>query len=152
MKFALNGALTIGTDDGANVEIRELVGDDHFFLFGMSEPEVAELQATGYVPSAYYEANPRLKRAIDLIASGRFTDGDRNRVASVVGDLLNHDRFMVLADYESYLEAQRRVEAAYADTEQWTRSAILNVARSGFFSSDRSMHDYLERIWHAPFA
>ncbi len=150
MKFALNGALTIGTDDGANVEIRQLVGDDHFFLFGMDEPEVAAMQATGYVPSSFYEANEGLKRAIDLIASGAFTKGNRDQPGAVVGDLLHNDRFMVLADYQSYMDAQARVERAYADPEQWTRSAILNVARAGFFSSDRSMRDYLDGIWHAP--
>ncbi|PID96350.1 MAG: glycogen phosphorylase [Actinomycetales bacterium] len=150
MKFALNGALTVGTDDGANVEIRELVGDDNFFLFGMTEPEVAALQAKGYSPSSFYESNPRLKRAVDLIASGAFTDGNRDLVASIVGDLLGNDRFMVLADYQSYLDVQERIDTAYADTEAWTASAILNVARCGFFSSDRSMRDYLQEIWHAP--
>ena len=148
MKFALNGALTIGTDDGANVEIRQLVGDDNFFLFGMTEPEVAELQARGYHPGEYYESNPSLKRAIDLIASGHFTGGNRDLVSSVVGDLLYNDRFLALADYASYMEAQSRVEAAYADQDAWARMAILNVARSGFFSSDRSIRDYIDRIWH----
>lgn len=147
MKFALNGALTIGTDDGANVEIRELVGDDNFFLFGMSEPEVADLQARGYRPGEYYESNASLKRAIDLIAGGHFTDGNRDAVSSVIGDLLSNDRFMALADYASYVEAQDRVEAAYADEDEWTRKAILNVARTGYFSSDRSIRDYIDRIW-----
>ena len=148
MKFALNGALTIGTDDGANVEIRELVGDDNFFLFGMTEPEVAELQARGYHPGEFYEGNPSLKRAIDLIASGHFTEGNRDAVSAVIGDLLYNDRFLALADYASYLEAQERVEAAYADQDEWSRKAILNVARTGFFSSDRSIRDYIDRIWH----
>jgi len=147
MKFALNGALTIGTDDGANVEIRKLVGDDNFFLFGMDEPQVAALQAKGYVPSAVYEANPQLKRAIDLVASGHFTGGDRGLAATVVDDLLYNDRFMTLADFQSYIDVQGEVDEAYRDQERWTRSAILNVARSGFFSSDRSMKDYLRRIW-----
>jgi starch phosphorylase len=149
MKFALNGALTIGTDDGANIEIRRLVGDKNFFLFGMLEPEVAALQASGYQPSSYYEASPTLKSAIDLIASGTFSGGDRQTFEPVVSNLLYEDRFMALADFQSYLDAQAKVEAAYADTEGWTRSAILNVARCGFFSSDRSMHDYLSKIWHA---
>ncbi len=147
MKFALNGALTIGTDDGANVEIRKLVGDDHFFLFGMSEPEVAELGARGYVPSSFYEQNEDLRRAVDLLGSGEFTGSNRDAASTVVNDLLWNDRFMALADFQSYVEAQARVDAAYADTEAWTRSAILNVARTGFFSSDRSMRDYLDRIW-----
>lgn len=147
MKFALNGALTIGTDDGANVEIRERVGDENFFLFGMLEPQVAELQAKGYVPSAVYEANPSLKKAMDLLASGHFTGGDRGLAAPVVDDLLYNDRFMTLGDFQSYVETQARVDAYYQDQEAWTRSAILNVARCGFFSSDRSMRDYLRRIW-----
>ncbi|PWD52617.1 glycogen phosphorylase [Serinibacter arcticus] len=150
MKFALNGALTIGTDDGANVEIRELVGNDNFFLFGMLEPEVEALQAKGYVPSSFYEADANLRRAIDLISSGAFSNGDRKVFEPVVSNLLYEDRFMVLADYAAYIDAQARVDAAYSDVEGWTRSAILNVARSGFFSSDRSMRDYIDRIWGTP--
>jgi len=149
MKFMLNGALTIGTDDGANVEIRELVGDDNFFLFGLTEPQVAEVVESGYHPTSYYETNPHLRHALDLIASGAFSDGDRSVFEPVVSNLLHEDRFLVLADFQSYLDAQARVDAAYADPEAWTRSAILNVARGGFFSSDRSMRDYLDRVWHA---
>ena len=148
MKFALNGALTIGTDDGANVEIRQLVGDENFFLFGLTEPQVEELRAKGYNPAAIYEKNPVLKATIDLMASGHFTGGDRGLSASVVDNLLWHDPFMALADFDSYLVAQARVEEAYADPTGWTRRAILNVARCGFFSSDRSMRDYLDRIWY----
>ncbi|HVK45028.1 MAG TPA: glycogen/starch/alpha-glucan phosphorylase [Micropruina sp.] len=147
MKFALNGALTIGTDDGANVEIRQLVGDDNFFLFGMDEPQVAELGATGYDPGRYYETDPQLKATLDLIASGRFSDGEGQTFEPVVSNLVHNDRFMAMADFASYIEAQTRVDAYYADTEAWTRSAVLNVARSGFFSSDRSMRDYISRIW-----
>ncbi len=150
MKFALNGALTIGTDDGANVEIRELVGDDNFFLFGMTEPEVAALQAQGYRPAEFYQADAGLRRAIDLIASGAFSGGDRSVFEPVVSNLLYEDRFMVLADYAAYMAAQKRVDAAYAAADRWTRSAILNVARTGFFSSDRSIRDYIDRIWHTP--
>ncbi len=147
MKFALNGALTIGTDDGANVEIRKLVGDDNFFLFGLTEPQVEELIASGYRPSAYYEANESLRRSLDLIASGAFSGGDRRTFEPIVSNLLYEDRFLVLADYQAYLDAQERVDEAYSDEDAWTKSAILNVARSGFFSSDRSMRDYLDRIW-----
>ncbi|WP_084634785.1 glycogen/starch/alpha-glucan phosphorylase [Propionicicella superfundia] len=147
MKFALNGALTIGTDDGANVEIRRLVGDEHFFLFGLLEPQVADLQSLGYQPHHYYETNPQLKATMDLIASGHFSDGDRNTFEPLVSNLLHEDRFMALADYQSYLDAQQRVEDAYRTPDRWVRSAILNVARSGFFSSDRSMQDYMDRIW-----
>ncbi|MET0673631.1 MAG: glycogen/starch/alpha-glucan phosphorylase [Microbacterium pygmaeum] len=150
MKFALSGALTIGTDDGANVEIRQLVGDDNFFLFGMTEPEVEALWAKGYKPSDFYQADEGLRRAIDLIASGAFSGGDRSTFEPIVSNLLYDDRFMVLADYASYIAAQARVDAAYADQDAWTRSSILNVARSGFFSSDRSIRDYIDRIWHTP--
>jgi len=148
MKFALNGALTIGTDDGANIEIRELVGDENFFLFGMREPEVEALATAGYRPSEYYQADDDLRRAIDLIASGAFSGGDRSVFEPIVSNLLYDDRFMVLADFRSYIDAQARVDAAYGDRDSWTRSAILNVARTGFFSSDRSMREYTENIWH----
>ncbi len=149
MKLALNGALTIGTDDGANVEIRKLVGDDNFFLFGMSEPQVEALWAEGYRPADFYQDDDELRRAIDLIASGAFSGGDRTVFEPLVSNLLYDDRFMALADFRSYLDAQDRVDAAYADQDAWVRSAILNVARSGYFSSDRAMRDYLDRIWHA---
>ncbi len=147
MKLQMNGALTIGTDDGANVEIRQLVGDEHFFLFGMVEPEVAELQQRGYRPMDYYHNDPELKAAIDLIASGAFSGGDPMGFESLVSNLLYEDRFMALADFRSYIDAQQRAQDYYADETAWTRSAILNVARSGYFSSDRSMRDYLDRIW-----
>lgn len=149
MKLALNGALTIGTDDGANVEIRELVGDDNFFLFGMSEPEVEKLWADGYRPADFYQGDERLRSALDLIASGAFSDGDRSVFEPLVSNLLYEDRFMALADFGSYIDAQERVDAAYADQDRWVHSAILNVARSGFFSSDRAMREYLDKIWHA---
>ncbi len=147
MKFQMNGALTIGTDDGANVEIRRHVGDEHFFLFGMSEPQVSELGAKGYHPGSYYETDPRLRGALDLIGSGHFSGGDRGTFGSVVSNLLTDDRFMALADYAAYMDAQERVDKAYADVDGWTHSAVLNVARSGYFSSDRSMGDYMRRIW-----
>ena len=150
MKFALNGALTIGTDDGANVEIRKLVGDESFFLFGMTEPEVAELQAKGYNPGRFYEQDEDLRNALNLLASGAFTGGERGgAVASVFASLTERDRFMALADYRAYVNAQAKVDEAWKDKDAWTRSAILNVARTGFFSSDRSIRDYLERIWRA---
>lgn len=149
MKFMLNGALTIGTDDGANVEIRRLVGDEHFFLFGLKEPEVAEVVEHGYRPTLYYEKNQTLRRALDLIAHGEFSGGDRRVFEPLVSNLLYEDRFLVLADYQAYLDAQERVDQAYADQDSWSRSAVLNVARGGFFSSDRSMRDYIDRIWHA---
>ncbi len=148
MKLALNGALTIGTDDGANVEIRKLVGDENFFLFGLLEPEAEALLASGYTPASFYESDPQLRAAIDLIASGAFSDGDRMVFEPVVSNLLGDDRFLALADYRSYLDTQAQVDKAYADQDAWSRSAILNVARSGFFSSDRAMREYIDRIWH----
>ena len=148
MKFALNGALTIGTDDGANVEIRRLVGDDHFFLFGMLEPDVEALGVKGYHPAAFYESDPNLRATLDLIASGAFSHGDPSEFEQIVSNLLYEDRFMALADYASYIKVQADVDAKYADQDAWIRSAILNVARCGYFSSDRSMKDYIDRIWH----
>lgn len=149
MKFALNGALTVGTLDGANVEILEQVGADNFFLFGLTEPEVESLAQSSYTPSKFYEEDEDLKLAIDLISSGAFSDGDRSAFESVVSDLLWHDRFMALADFRSYMDIQSVIETKYRDKAAWTKSAVLNVARTGFFSSDRSIQDYLDRIWHA---
>jgi len=150
MKFALNGALTIGTDDGANVEIRKLVEDENFFLFGMAEPDVEALQSKGYRPGDFYEQDEDLRNALNLLHSGAFTGGDRDgAVSSVFASLVERDRFMALADFRAYVDAQERVDEAWKDQDAWTRSAILNVARSGFFSSDRSIRDYLDRIWRA---
>ena len=148
MKFALNGALTVGTLDGANVEIRERVGADNFFLFGMTVDEVEAQYANGYNPAKYYEADPRLKQAIDLVADGTFSNGDRNAYSPLVADWLTKDWFMTLADFSAYMDIQSEIEALYADELEWNRKAVLNVANSGYFSSDRSMEDYLERIWH----
>lgn len=148
MKFALNGALTVGTLDGANVEIREKVGAENFFLFGMTVDEVEKLYAEDYDPAKYYEADPRLKHAIDLVANGTFSNGDRNVYAPLVADWLTKDWFMALADFSSYADIQAQIEKLYRDPLEWNRKALLNVANSGYFSSDRSMEDYLERIWH----
>ncbi len=148
MKFALNGALTIGTLDGANVEIRDLVGPDNFFLFGMTVDDAHTVSAEGYQPWTHYEGNPVLKRALDAISSGEYSSGDPSTFAGVVESLIHQDRFMALADFDAYLAAQARADTAYLDQESWSRMAILNVARVGFFSSDRSIHDYLDRIWH----
>jgi starch phosphorylase len=147
MKLALNGALTIGTLDGANVEILRLVGEDNFFLFGLTEPEVQDLTNSGYQPQQHYENNPALRKALEAIASGEFSDGDRETFSPLVDSLLNDDRFLALADYQAYVDAQDLVEVAYRDSRAWTRSAVLNVARCGFFSSDRSIRDYIDRIW-----
>ena len=149
MKLALNGALTIGTLDGANVEILKAVGEQNFFLFGLTEPEVEGIYESGYQPREYFQNNPSLRKALGAIASGAFSDGNRETFAPIVDSLLHEDRFLALADYQSYIEAQDRVDLAYRDQRAWNRSAVLNVARSGFFSSDRSIQDYLDRIWNA---
>ncbi|MCI1984473.1 MAG: glycogen/starch/alpha-glucan phosphorylase [Bifidobacteriaceae bacterium] len=147
MKFALNGALTVGTLDGANVEIRNRVGAENFFLFGMDVDEVSALETAGYNPRKYYEEDAQLKGAIDMIASGAFSDGDRSVFSGFVNDLLNNDRFMALADFRAYMDVQGSIEAQYRDEHEWARKALLNTARSGYFSSDRSIRDYLDRVW-----
>jgi starch phosphorylase len=148
MKFSLNGALTIGTLDGANVEIREEVGAENFFLFGLSVAEVAALKARGYRPRDHYEQDAKLREVIDFISSGRLAGGDRELFRPVVDNLLNEDPFLVLADYHSYIEAQARIDSLWADRAAWTRRSILNTARMGKFSSDRSIRDYCEHIWN----
>jgi glycogen phosphorylase len=148
MKFALNGALTIGTLDGANIEIREEVGPENFFLFGLTAAEVLDRKAHNYRPRDFYETDPELKEVLDQIASGFFSPDQPDLFRPLVDSLLNHDHFMLLADYRPYLEAQEKVSLAYADQEQWTRMSILNVARIGYFSSDRAIREYCERIWH----
>jgi starch phosphorylase len=148
MKFALNGSLTVGTLDGANVEIRNRVGADNFFLFGMEVSEVEELEAAGYNPRKYYEEDAQLKNAIDMIVSGVFSEGHKGAFSMFTDDLLHHDRFMALADFRAYMDVQAGIEAQFKDGHEWARKALLNVSRSGFFSSDRSIRDYLERVWH----
>ena len=147
MKFALNGALTIGTLDGANVEIREAVGPENFFLFGCAETEVAELRAGDYCPRELYESNCELRAAIDAIACGRFSSGDRARFRTLVDALLGADDYLVLADYSAYAECQQRVDCAWMDVDSWTRMSILNTARSGRFSADRAISEYCDKIW-----
>lgn len=147
MKFALNGALTIGTLDGANVEIREEVGPENFFLFGLTAQEVYEKRAHGYSPMEYYHSNAELKLAIDRIASGFFSHGDPTIFRSLVDNLLYSDPYFVLADYASYIASQEQVSQAYRDEAHWTRMSILNAARMGKFSSDRSIQDYCKEIW-----
>ena len=148
MKFALNGALTVGTLDGANVEIRERVGAENFFLFGMTVDQVEDLYDKGYSPAKYYEGDPRLKQAIDLIAGGTFSEGDRNAYAPLVADWLTKDYFMTLADFTAYSDIQGEIEKLYRDPLEWNRKALINVANSGYFSSDRAVEDYLRDIWH----
>lgn len=147
MKFSMNGALTIGTLDGANIEIRDEVGPENFFLFGLTADQVQTVKSLGYHPRGYYEADPELQGALDLIVSGYFSPENTDLFRPLVDTLLNHDEFMVLADYRSYLDCQEKVSRAYQDRENWTRRSVLNVARMGFFSSDRSIREYCERIW-----
>jgi starch phosphorylase len=147
MKFSMNGALTIGTLDGANVEIREEVGAENFFLFGLTAGEVQEQKVTGYHPRSYYASNPNLRQALDQLRTGHFSPGDRELFMPLVNNLLDYDPFMLLADYQSYIDCQDRVSAAYRDQEQWVRMSILNVARMGKFSSDRSIREYCDNIW-----
>ena len=148
MKFALNGALTIGTLDGANVEIREEVGAENFFLFGLTAEEVEKVKASGYRPRDYYERNRTLREVIDFIASGALGDGDRELFGPIVDNLLEHDLFLLLADYQEYIDAQERVNALWSKPRAWTRSSILNTARMAKFSSDRSIRDYCEHVWN----
>jgi glycogen phosphorylase len=148
MKFAMNGALTIGTLDGANVEIRDAVGHENFFLFGLTAEEVERRKAEGYAPRSIYESNPELREVIDLIDSGFFSDGDRGLFRPLVESLLTRDDYMLLADYQAYLDCQQHVSEAYADRSNWTRMSILNSARVGRFSSDRSIREYCRDIWN----
>jgi starch phosphorylase len=149
MKFALNGALTIGTLDGANVEIREAVGEENFFLFGLTTDEVVALKAGGYEPRRRYEEDAELRDAIDALARGDFSDGEGDVFRPLVDHLLTRDDFLLLADYRAYMDAQGVALTAYADPAEWTRKSILNTARSGRFSSDRSIHEYCAKIWKA---
>jgi starch phosphorylase len=146
MKFAMNGALTIGTLDGANVEIREEVGEN-FFLFGLTAAQVTDVKARGYRPHAHYEENAELREVLDFIASGALAGGDTQLFKPVVDNLLWSDPFLVLADFEAYLACQTQVSRAWRDAEAWTRMSILNAARMGRFSSDRSIRDYCSRVW-----
>jgi glycogen phosphorylase len=149
MKFCMNGAVTIGTLDGANIEIRAEVGAENFFLFGLSTPEVYALKARGYQPMDYYNGNPKLRDVVDLIRSGFFSRGDTDLFRPLIDGLLNQDPYMVLADFQSFVDCQEKVSQAYRDTERWTRMSILNTARSGKFSSDRTIREYCTQIWNA---
>jgi len=149
MKLALNGALTIGTLDGANIEIRDRVGAGNFFLFGLTAGQATALRHDGYSPRAWYHGDPELKAAIDALTSGAFSGGNRDAVEAVISSILDWDEYLVLADYRSYIDCHdQAVGPAWADQDQWTRISILNTARSGFFSSDRTVRDYNRDIWH----
>lgn len=150
MKFAMNGALTIGTLDGANVEIRKEVGAENFFLFGLTAEQVEAAKASGYDPNDHYCENPELREVIDRIACGDFSRGDAGLFRPLIESLLNEDRYMLLADYQSYIDCQEAVNRAWADQKAWTRKSLLNVARIGKFSSDRSIREYCRDIWKIP--
>ncbi|MFA6212232.1 MAG: glycogen/starch/alpha-glucan phosphorylase [Candidatus Obscuribacterales bacterium] len=147
MKFALNGALTIGTLDGANIEMLEDIGEENFFLFGLTAAEVQELKASGYRPQEYYERNQPLREVIEMIKNGHFSPDQPNRFRSLVDDLLYHDDYLLFADFDSYVECQSKAALAYSEQSNWTRMSILNVARMGKFSSDRSIREYCKEIW-----
>ncbi len=150
MKFMMNGAVTLGTLDGANIEIREEAGADNFFLFGLTAPQIADLIRSGYRPRSYYERSPLLREVLDNLRDGHFSNGDRNTFAPLVNDLLNADRFFVLADFDAYAAAQAEAGAAFGDIERWSRMSLLNTARSGKFSSDRTIREYCSEIWKLP--
>ena len=148
MKLALNGALTIGTDDGANIEIRQNVGDDNIFIFGLKTPEVVALRASGYQPLRYYEGNPQLKNVLDAIAGGQFSPQEPGRYRGLVDSLLwGGDHYLLLADFANYVETQARVDALYRQGGEWASRAIANVAGMGAFSSDRTIREYAQQIW-----
>jgi len=149
MKFALNGALTIGTLDGANVEIKEEVGDDNIFIFGLTSDEVNRLRYSGYNAREYYHKNIELRKVLEMIDSGFFSPEQPDLFAPIVKSLLDHgDQYMLLADFDAYIKCQETVSATYLDTEKWTTMAILNVARMGKFSSDRTITEYADDIWN----
>ncbi|MCR9072341.1 MAG: glycogen/starch/alpha-glucan phosphorylase [Alphaproteobacteria bacterium] len=147
MKFAMNGALTIGTLDGANVEIRERVGDENIFIFGKTADEVSATREQGYDPSAAIAASPRLTEVVNQIEAGEFSPEDPDRYRALVDNLRGHDWFMVCADFDAYYAAQRAVDAAWADKDAWARSAVLNTAPMGWFSSDRTIRGYAKDVW-----
>jgi starch phosphorylase len=149
MKFQMNGALTIGTLDGANVEIREEVGPENFFLFGLTAQQVADVRRAGYDPREYVAKNAELRGVIDLLGSGFFSPEEKNRFEPIVSSLLRDDTYLLCADFEDYLRCQDEVEVAYRDQEAWTRKAIVNIAKSGKFSSDRTIREYADDIWRA---
>jgi starch phosphorylase len=147
MKLAMNGALTIGTLDGANIEIREAVGAGNFFLFGLTAQEVLERRAAGTPGQAAYDADPDLTQAIDLIRSGFFCPEDRALFHPLIDPLLGRDPYMVLPDFTSYAACQHDVTREFLDIESWSRKALLNIARVGVFSSDRTVSEYAREIW-----
>jgi starch phosphorylase len=148
MKFAMNGAMTIGTLDGANIEIREEAGEENFFLFGLTADEVYKVKAAGYNPSEYYSKNAELKAVMDRLTSGFFSHGDKELFKPMTDSFMHHDPYMLFADYQSYIDCQERASKVFQDRDAWTRMAILNAVRMGKFSSDRTIKEYCEQIWN----
>ena len=149
MKFALNGALTIGTLDGANVEMQEKVGEDNIFIFGNTAEEVEELRRNGYKPRDYYEQDEELHQVLTQIGSGLFSPEEPGRYRDLVDSLINFgDHYQVLADYRSYIDTQDKVDELYRNPEEWTTKAMHNIANMGYFSSDRTIQEYAKHIWH----
>jgi len=150
MKLALNGALTIGTMDGANVEIRERVGPDDIFIFGLTAEEVGDRRRNGHLPRSAIEASADLRQALEAIHSGAFSPDEPQRFSELVSDLYDHDWFMVAADFDAYYATQREIEQVWADQARWRAMAIRNTANVGWFSSDRAITEYAEDIWEVP--
>jgi starch phosphorylase len=150
MKFALNGALTIGTWDGANIEMAEAVGREHFFIFGLTTPEVQRVKAAGYDPRRYYEEDPQLRAVIDAIAQGAFSHGEFDRYRPLTDGLLVRDPYLLMADFAAYLRAHADVDRRFAQPAAWHAAAIHNIGGMGRFSSDRAIRDYAQTIWNVP--
>ncbi|NJN88380.1 MAG: glycogen/starch/alpha-glucan phosphorylase, partial [Leptolyngbyaceae cyanobacterium SL_7_1] len=148
MIAALNGGLIIGTPDGSNIEIRDAIGADNFFEFGRTAEGIDDLRANNYNPSELYYTHPVLKQAIDLLVSGTLSHGDTELFRPLYNLLPFYDQYLLLADYQSYIDTQEQVSQAYRDTEQWTRKSILSTARIGRFSCDRAVREYCQEIWH----
>jgi starch phosphorylase len=153
MKFALNGALTIGTLDGANIEIKDRVGDENIFIFGNTVDEIEALRTNGYSPNKFVDEDEELQRIIAQLSNGHFAAEDPDVFHPVINALMNQgDYYMLLADFRSYVEMQKKVDSAYTNRESWTRKAIVNVANMGYFSSDRSVREYAEKIWQIQYS
>jgi starch phosphorylase len=148
MKFAMNGALTIGTLDGANIEIRDAVGHENFFLFGLTAPQVIATKNAGYHPRTIYQSNPILREVVESIAAGQFSRGDRDLFRPLLDELLNNDAYLLFADYQSYVDCQDHVAATFLDQEKWSKMSIYNAVRMGRFSSDRAIQEYCRNIWN----
>jgi starch phosphorylase len=150
MKFMMNGALTVGTLDGANIEIAQAVGEENIFIFGLKAHEVETLKNKGYRPQQYIEQNPMLKEIFKLIHSGFFSPQDVKLFAPIVQSLAHHDPYLVCADFGSYCQTQDVISKTYLKKDEWTKKSIINVAQSGFFSSDRTIREYAKEVWNIP--